>query len=43
MNPMGVPFLDPVHVSNAVLFLASDESRYVSGAQLPVDAAAAVQ
>ena len=43
MNPFEVDFIDPVHVSNAVLFLASDESRYVSGAQLPVDAAAAVK
>jgi SDR family mycofactocin-dependent oxidoreductase len=42
MNPFRIPFIDPVHVSNAVLFLASDESYYVSGAQLPVDAAAAV-
>lgn len=42
LNPMGIPFIPPEHVSNAVLFLASDESRYVSGGQLPVDAAAAV-
>ena len=42
MNPFRIPFIDPVHVSNAVVFLASDESLYVSGAQLPVDAAAAV-
>src|SRR6185437_2355787 len=42
MNPFKIPFIDPVHVSNAVVFLASDESLYVSGAQLPVDAAAAI-
>ena len=42
MNPFKVAFIDPVHVSNAVVFLASDESLYISGAQLPVDAAAAV-
>lgn len=42
LNPMQEPFIDPVHVSNAVLFLASDEARYVSGAELPVDGAAAV-
>jgi SDR family mycofactocin-dependent oxidoreductase len=42
MNPFGVAFIDAVHVSNAVVFLASDESLYVSGAQLPVDAAAAI-
>lgn len=42
LNPMGEPFIDPIHVSNAVLFLASDESFFVSGAQLPVDGAASV-
>lgn len=41
LNPMGEPFIDPIHVSNAVLFLASDESFFVSGAQLPVDGGAA--
>jgi SDR family mycofactocin-dependent oxidoreductase len=37
MQPMGIPFVDAADVSNAVLFLASDESRYVTGLQLKVD------
>ncbi len=37
-NLMPVPWVDPVDVSNAVVFLASDESRYVTGILLPVDA-----
>jgi SDR family mycofactocin-dependent oxidoreductase len=35
---MPVPFVDPLDVSNAVLYFASDESRYVTGQQLRVDA-----
>jgi NAD(P)-dependent dehydrogenase (short-subunit alcohol dehydrogenase family) len=40
MNRMPVGFVEPVDISNAVLFLASDESRYVTGLQLKVDAGA---
>ncbi|HEY1966936.1 MAG TPA: mycofactocin-coupled SDR family oxidoreductase, partial [Pseudonocardia sp.] len=35
-----VPWLEPVDVSNAVLWLASDEARYVTGITVPVDAGA---
>jgi (-)-trans-carveol dehydrogenase len=42
LNPFGIGFIDPVHVSHAVLFLASDEAMYVSGTQLSVDAGAAI-
>lgn len=42
LNPFGIGFIDPAHVSNAVAWLASDEAYYVSGGQIPVDAGAAV-
>jgi NAD(P)-dependent dehydrogenase (short-subunit alcohol dehydrogenase family) len=34
----GVEWLDPQAISNAVLWLASDESKFVTGVMLPVDA-----
>jgi (+)-trans-carveol dehydrogenase len=38
MAPLaGQPLLQPSDVSEAVLWLASDESRWVTGAVLPVD------
>jgi len=37
-NALPVPWVEPVDVSNAVLFLASDEARYVTGTELKVDA-----
>ena len=38
MNVMSVCWAEPRDVSNAVLFLASDEARYITGTALPVDA-----
>jgi SDR family mycofactocin-dependent oxidoreductase len=35
---MPIPWIEPADVSNMVLFLASDESRYVTGMQMRVDA-----
>jgi (+)-trans-carveol dehydrogenase len=37
-HALPVALIDPVDVSNAVAFLASEESRYITGAALPVDA-----
>ena len=38
MQAMPVPYLEPRDISQAVLFLASDEARYVTGQQLRIDA-----
>jgi SDR family mycofactocin-dependent oxidoreductase len=43
MNALPIPWVDPVDISNAVLYLASDESRYVTGVTLPVDAGAVIK
>lgn len=40
MNSLPIPWVDPVDISNALLFLASDEARYITGVPLPVDAGA---
>ncbi|OBH58196.1 mycofactocin-coupled SDR family oxidoreductase [Mycobacterium sp. E2479] len=40
MNMLAVPWIDPLDVANAALFLASDEARYITAADLPVDAGA---
>jgi SDR family mycofactocin-dependent oxidoreductase len=34
---MPIPYVEPADISNAVLWLASDEARYVTGMQLRVD------
>ncbi|WP_420748987.1 mycofactocin-coupled SDR family oxidoreductase [Rhodococcus sp. O3] len=43
LNTLPVPWVDPVDISNAVLFLGSDEARYVTGVTFPVDAGAYVK
>jgi SDR family mycofactocin-dependent oxidoreductase len=38
INAMPTPCIDPIDVSHAVLYLISDESRFVTGLQFKVDA-----
>ena len=38
LNALPIPWVEPVDISNAVLWLASDEARYVTGVTLPIDA-----
>ncbi|MFV0252267.1 MAG: mycofactocin-coupled SDR family oxidoreductase [Beutenbergiaceae bacterium] len=38
MNALPVPWVEAVDIANALLFLASEESRYITGVALPVDA-----
>jgi NAD(P)-dependent dehydrogenase (short-subunit alcohol dehydrogenase family) len=38
MNILAIPWVEPVDVANACLFLASDEARYITSVSLPVDA-----
>jgi (+)-trans-carveol dehydrogenase len=39
-NLLPIPWVEAVDISNAVVWLASDEARYVTGVSLPVDAGA---
>ncbi|RSN64337.1 mycofactocin-coupled SDR family oxidoreductase [Actinomadura sp. WAC 06369] len=43
MNAMPVGFVEPEDVAAAVLFLISDDARYITGAQLRVDAGSYVK
>lgn len=38
MQAMRVPYIEPKDVSEAVVFLASDSARYITGTQLRIDA-----
>jgi NAD(P)-dependent dehydrogenase (short-subunit alcohol dehydrogenase family) len=40
-NPVGLG--EPLDVANAVLFLASDESKFINGVELPIDNTATIQ
>lgn len=38
MNPIPVPWVEVQDISNAILFLVSDDARYITGVALPVSA-----
>ncbi|MFS0896675.1 SDR family oxidoreductase [Mycolicibacterium litorale] len=40
MNALPIPFVEPVDISNAVLYLASNAARYVTGTTMVVGAGA---
>lgn len=40
MHALPIPFLDPIDVSNAVVYLASDDGRYITGSAHVIDAGA---
>jgi NAD(P)-dependent dehydrogenase (short-subunit alcohol dehydrogenase family) len=37
VSPLGRPWIEPIDVSNALLWLVSDEGRYVTGITVPID------
>lgn len=43
LNMWNEPWVEPVDVSNGVLYLASEEGRYVTGISLPIDLGAAAK
>lgn len=43
MNALPTPWVEPVDISNAVLFLASDDARNITGVTLPVDAGSLIK
>ena len=40
---MPVPYLDVSDISNAVIFLASDEGQFITGVSLPIDAGGSIK
>ena len=43
MQALPIPWLEAIDISNALLFLASDEARYITGVTLPVDAGGSIK
>jgi SDR family mycofactocin-dependent oxidoreductase len=42
MHTLPIPWVEAVDISNALVFLVSDEGRYITGVPLPVDAGCAL-
>ena len=40
MHSLPIPYVEPIDISNALMFLVSDEARYITGITLPVDGGA---
>jgi (+)-trans-carveol dehydrogenase len=43
LHTLPIPWVDSIDVSNALLFLVSDDSRYITGVTLPIDAGVLVK
>lgn len=43
LHTLPIPWVEPIDISNALLFLASDDSRYITGVTLPIDAGVLVK
>jgi (+)-trans-carveol dehydrogenase len=43
LNVLPVAWVEPEDIANAVVFLASEEGRYITGVALPVDAGYALK
>jgi (+)-trans-carveol dehydrogenase len=43
VNALPIPWVEPIDISKALVFLASDDARYITGVALPVDAGCLVK
>jgi len=43
MHLLATPWIEPIDASNAILFLASDEARFITGTTLVIDAGAGIK
>jgi (+)-trans-carveol dehydrogenase len=42
-NLLPIPWIEPEDISHGVLYLASDDARYVTGVTMPIDAGMSAQ